>query len=166
MFIDQLAEAFFLYAIYSGFILFLLLPLSTLGLAICMPKSLMDRYIKEPHFSDLQVHLFNEYPGKMACAVVMAWVICFPERLGAYRKMTDIRDHAPRWFQIYSQVLTKFIVLGWGCSAMLSIVVCNIFDGVCACSLGVGAALVLSTAVCSSFMRSAILPLPLNLAIR
>lgn len=88
-----------------------------------MPKELVSRIRKVPHCNAGEVAVFELYPGKLIFSVIVGWMICFPNRNGRGRQMSDIRNHVPKWYQNYVFFHHYVILLGCGGSFLLSVAI-------------------------------------------
>ena len=92
---DKLANVFF----YLMMINFLLIPISWLIVSYTIPKKLLERYFKAPHFGPGELVLMSQFPGSLLRGTIFVASCIMPSK-GQRRKMTDVPDHAPKWFII------------------------------------------------------------------
>ena len=92
---DKLANVFF----YLMMINFLLIPISWLIISYIIPKNLLERYFKTPHFGPGELVLMAQFPGSLLRGTIFVASCIMPSK-GQRRKMTDVPDHAPKWFII------------------------------------------------------------------
>lgn len=86
-------------------------PLAWLAMYYATPKTLIDRYLREPHFTAAEIigrsiiSPMLPFPTTMfmvACTLPRRWLA---SRWLQRRQMTDLRDHAPRWFVWCSRIV-------------------------------------------------------------
>lgn len=99
-----------------GFIL-IIFPL-WLILTVFTPKSLMESYFKEPHFTMGETIMLAQYPGSFFRTVIFAWtLVLLPFGLNSFRKLDNMRETMPAWyafalrFFIYYTVVTLILTL-------------------------------------------------------
>ncbi len=76
----------------------IVLPLSWLAISYIIPRSLLNRYFKEPHFGPTELILLAQFPGSLTRGAMFVASIVMPKR-GKKRQMTDVPDHAPVWYK-------------------------------------------------------------------
>lgn len=101
MFDDALGWLFeysFIYLLYT----ILLIPISTFFLAYAVPKSLIEKYFRQPYFQDGDNELFAIFPFRYYLTL---WIAQYTASkwFARKRKMYSIRQDAPK----------SWIVLSW-----------------------------------------------------
>lgn len=112
----QLAHEIFIAMMWGTLILALSLPMYWVLFALVMPRSIINRYLKEPYFSWAEITIFSLMPGKMVFAAFTAWVVFLPNLLGRRRNMVDVRNVIPWWYVALSlglliQVFLIFLII-------------------------------------------------------
>ena len=96
---DQLSEFYF----YWGVVIVCLVPISWFIISYTIPKKLLERYFKAPHFGPSELVLMAQFPGSLLRGSIFNASCIIPSK-GQRRKMTDVPDHAPKWFIIGAHV--------------------------------------------------------------
>jgi hypothetical protein len=81
------------------FIGILWLPATWLLLSIFTPKKLLNKYFKEPHFSQGETIMMKEFPGSLIRTGIFAWLVLVPS-LDKKRGIKNIKDYMPQWYAI------------------------------------------------------------------
>lgn len=100
---------FFIFAI-SGFLIGFGLPGITLLLTWITPKSVIEQYVRPPHFSEFESIAYRHFPSSYIRTLLFTVAISIP----AFRKVRqfgDIHKNVPAWFNIVSRL---FVYLVWG----------------------------------------------------
>ena len=112
---DWLANIFF----FQMVAVVAILPPSWWLISYTLPRSLLQRYFKAPHFLPWELAVFKHYPGTLMRGGMFVTVIVLPNR-GKKRQMADVVDYTPRWYRISSYVFFYVIfLLLWGTWAVL-----------------------------------------------
>lgn len=84
----------------------------TLIMHFLMPKAVLARYWKQPHFRPFELTLFTGAPYAPMRTIMLMGVLAFP-RCGKKRKLTHAYLSAPMWYRAASMVLViwPFVVL-------------------------------------------------------
>ena len=101
-----------LFWIYFG-IIFSAFPLFVFILAMhfLMPRAVLDRYWKEPHFRPFELMLFSGWSFFAPYRTVMfMWTFMFP-RLGKKRGIIEPHRLVPRWYRIVSIILCVWVIV-------------------------------------------------------
>ena len=106
---DKLANVFF----YLMMINFLLIPISWFIISYIIPKSILKRYFKAPHFGSGELVLMAQFPGSLARGSIFVASCIMPSK-GQRRQMTDVPDHAPKWYRVAAYIMFYVIFLGFG----------------------------------------------------
>jgi hypothetical protein len=93
---------FLLFTVLVAVFLLVVIPY-TLILHFFVPKALLEKYFRPPHFGEFERHLFTGFPYAPMRTVMFMWVIVYP-RVGKKRKLTEMYKDAPHWFRIASKV--------------------------------------------------------------
>lgn len=102
---DVAGLTFFL--MFAGF----WIPIAWVMMTYATPRALIDRYFKEPQFTVAEtvgrnlispLMTFHTSLFMAACTLPRSWLA---SRWLRRRQMTDLRDHAPRWFVWCSRVI-------------------------------------------------------------
>ncbi len=99
---EQLATVFFI-VMFAGV---LWMPITWLLLSIFTPKTLLDKYFKEPHFTVVETIFMAQFPGFLIRTGIFAWLALLPS-LDKKRKIKDVAKYVPHWYAI---ALKIFIV--------------------------------------------------------
>ncbi|NOX27568.1 MAG: hypothetical protein GXP21_05190 [Gammaproteobacteria bacterium] len=95
---------FLLVAMFHLFLACLIMHLTTTS------RQLTRRYFKHPHFTPAELCIFRHFPISVLRTFMFMGLCTHPHR-GKRRKMTDIRDHVPRWYSRASTIITlSFLV--------------------------------------------------------
>lgn len=85
--------------------------LSLIVLHLLMPKTVLDRYWKEPYFRPFELMLFSGWSFFAHMRTLMfMWTFVFP-RLGKKRRIVDAHRLVPRWYRIASVILCVWAVV-------------------------------------------------------
>jgi hypothetical protein len=92
---------------YYGFVLFGVLAGAFWLIAIpyaliihfLMPRTILDKYFKSPHFREGEIAFFSGIPFALMRTVMLVGVMVFPG-LGKKRKLTELHLETPRWYLI------------------------------------------------------------------
>ncbi|MGH1486885.1 MAG: hypothetical protein ACRBCI_11735 [Cellvibrionaceae bacterium] len=97
------------FLIFFGACLFsiLWLPITWVLLSVFTPKRLLEKYFKEPHFTQTETVMMREFPGFLLRTGIFGWLLLFP-KLDNKRKIKDIDKHIPRWYNFF---LKFFIII-------------------------------------------------------
>ena len=91
------------------------MPLTWLLLSIFTPKSLLDKYFKEPHFTLTETYMMRGWPGFLMRTAIFGWSLILPS-LGKKRQIKETWKYMPRWYAIalkifiYACMFTLFII--------------------------------------------------------
>ena len=94
-----IGETIFLVFISLAIVNLFLIPISWLIVSYTIPKKLLERYFKAPHFGPGELVLMSQFPGSLLRGTIFVASCIMPSK-GQRRKMTDVPDHAPKWFII------------------------------------------------------------------
>lgn len=109
---EQLASVFFTVMIAGV----LWMPTTWLLLSIFTPKTLLDKYFKEPHFSLTETILMAQFPGFLIRTGIFSWLALIPS-LDKKRKIKNIEHYMPRWYSfalkgfMLGVIITMFLFL-------------------------------------------------------
>jgi hypothetical protein len=87
------------YAVYTG----LLIPVSTFFLSYAVPKHIISKYFRQPHFNDGDDQLFELFPFRYYLTLWIAQLTAcqwFAHRRKAY----DLRKDSPKYWRVLSWV--------------------------------------------------------------
>jgi len=101
MWITPYDLAFVMFSLMISYVV--LFPLFFLIMALLMPRNVVERYFREPHFSRSEQAVYTAVPFSFMRVVSMAWLIAFP-RFGRKRKMTDVHQYCPNWYVRLSRI--------------------------------------------------------------
>ena len=96
--------------IWAAIVAVLWIPLTWLLLSVFTPKSLLDRYFKEPHFTLTETYMMREFPGFLMRTSIWGWALVLPF-LDRKRKIKNIRFYMPLWYAIGLRVLTVGVTM-------------------------------------------------------
>lgn len=106
IFLSHLGVYCVMYLVYTG----LLIPVSTYFLAYMVPKEIVSKYFRQPHFNDGDDQLFELFPFRYYLTLWIAqYTACqwFANRRKAY----DLRKDSPRYWIILSWIYFWIIVV-------------------------------------------------------
>lgn len=78
-------------------------------LDILTPKTMLDRYFKEPHFNHGELVAFNLFPASLMRVSIFGWGLWFPS-LAKKRKLTNLAEGTPKWYAVSLKVFTAAIM--------------------------------------------------------
>lgn len=81
------------------------MPATWLALSILTPRSLLDRYFKEPYFTVTETVMMKMFPGFLLRTAMFGWSLYFPN-LGKKRGIINPGQYMPFW---YAAALRVFI---------------------------------------------------------
>jgi hypothetical protein len=99
----------FAFCLFLGLGYIIVMPICLLIIRFLTPQNLLDRYFKEPHFLFWETVAFTAFPGSFTRTIIFLTICAFPN-MGRKRKMTDIRNYAPKWYITVSKWMLFFIV--------------------------------------------------------
>lgn len=86
-------------------------PLAWMAMHYATPKTLVDRYLREPHFTAAEIIGGSVISPLLPVPTTVFMVACtlprnwLASRWFRRRQMSDLRDHVPRWFVWCSRVI-------------------------------------------------------------
>lgn len=95
--------------IYSAYTI-LSVPVATFLLSYAVPKSIVTKYFRKPHFNDGDDALFNVFPFRYYLTLWIAQLTAcdwFAKRRKAY----DLRKDSPRYWRVLSWIYFWLIVV-------------------------------------------------------
>lgn len=99
------------YLLFAGLIAAgILLFFSILVMHFLMPKAVLERFWKQPHFRAAEIALFTSTIYAPMRTVMLMGAIAFP-RWGKKRGVTDVRLFAPRWYRSAAIILCSSIIV-------------------------------------------------------
>ncbi len=98
-----ISENLFLIFVLSCVIAITWLPILWLALSIFTPKSLLEKYFKEPHFTIYETIFMKEFPGFLVRTGVFGWLLVFPF-LDRKRNIKCINEYSPRWYCLFLKI--------------------------------------------------------------
>ena len=101
------AHLVFLFIFWLAFIGIIWIPIAWLLLSAFTPKSLLDRYFKEPHFTLAETHMMREFPGSLIRTTIWGWLLLLPS-VDRKRNIKDVRSYIPLWYA----VALRFFIVG------------------------------------------------------
>jgi hypothetical protein len=105
-FIAYIAIYGFMYATYT----FLSVPVATFLLAYAVPKPIIKKYFRQPHFTDGDDHLFNHFPFRYYLTLWIAQLTAC-DWFARRRKAYDLRKDSPRYWRVLSWIYFWLIVV-------------------------------------------------------
>ena len=100
----------FLVMIWTAIVAVLWIPLTWLLLSVFTPKSLLDRYFKQPHFTLTETYMMREFPGFLIRTSIWGWLLLIPS-VDRKRGIKNIRSYMPLWYAIGLRVLTLGVTM-------------------------------------------------------
>lgn len=76
------------------------------------PKKLIETYFKEPHFSRSELAIFSAFPFNYFRDIMFMRLAGWPAS-GKKRGLTEAYKLAPRWFQVTSRFLIRFLLVNF-----------------------------------------------------
>ena len=73
------------------------LPTVWVAMLLLTPKTLVQKYFKEPHFSKAELGLLSVFPGTLGRTGIFMGA-CFQERYRKNRKLEGYLEHVPKWY--------------------------------------------------------------------
>lgn len=122
--IGLLFEYSFIYAVYT----FLSIPVATFLMSYAVPKSIVQKYFRQPHFNDGDDQLFELFPFRYYLTLWIAQLTAcqwFAHRRKAY----GLRKDSPRYWIILSWIYFWLIVVP-PATAWILFILCAIYFGV------------------------------------
>lgn len=77
----------------------LLLPASWVLLTWLTPKSVIDRYVRPPYFSEFEAVAYRYFPSSLTRTMLFSMAISIPV-CRRIRNFGDIQQHVPLWFNL------------------------------------------------------------------
>lgn len=106
----SLATSGFLFWFWFGLALSLIpFLICLLIMHVLMPKAVLDRYWKEPHFRPFELMLFSGWSVFAPMRTMMFMSIFVFPRLGQRRGILEPHRLVPRWYRIVSIVLCVWV---------------------------------------------------------
>jgi hypothetical protein len=119
---------FDLFTVLVAAFLLIVIPY-TLILHFFVPKALVEKYFRPPHFGEFERHLFTGIPYAPMRTIMFMWVIVYP-RVGRKRKLTEMYKDVPRWFRIASKIgIYGVYIAGVGSMVVLALLGIMVFIG-------------------------------------
>ncbi|OMH32079.1 hypothetical protein [Motiliproteus sp. MSK22-1] len=90
-------------------------PITWLLLSIFTPKSLLEKYFKEPHFTLTETYIMRGWPGFLLRTGIFSWSLLLPS-FGKKRQIKETWKYMPRWYAIALKIfmcgtmMTLFII--------------------------------------------------------
>ena len=95
--------AFVLFSVVFAGILWI--PATWTILTYLTPKKLLEKYFKEPHFTQTEIIFMSLFPAKLIRTSIFGWILLFPS-LDRKRKIRDCRELMPLWYKVALNFLT------------------------------------------------------------
>jgi hypothetical protein len=119
---------FDLFTVLVAAFLLIVIPY-TLILHFFVPKALLEKYFRPPHFGEFERHLFTGIPYAPMRTIMFMWVIVYP-RVGRKRKLTEMYKDVPHWFRIASKIgIYGVYIAGVGSMVVLALLGIMVFIG-------------------------------------
>jgi len=92
--------------------MFAAIPLivSVLVMHFLMPKAILDRYWKTPHFRESELAAFSGSVFAPMRTVMFLWLFLFP-RAGAKRQIENLSRLTPAWYRLAGVVIDVWVLL-------------------------------------------------------
>lgn len=122
-FISAMWEYTVVYFVYTG----LLIPVSTYFLAFAVPKEIVSKYFRQPHFNDGDDQLFELFPFRYYLTLWIAQLTAcnwFARRRKAY----DLRKDSPTYWLVISWVYFWLIFIPPIAAFLLSLICFAYFE--------------------------------------
>ncbi len=86
------------------------MPLTWLLLSIFTPKTLLEKYFKEPHFSLTETIMMAQFPGFLIRTGIFAWLSLRPS-LDKKRGIKNIDNYIPLWYAVSLKIFMLGVLL-------------------------------------------------------
>jgi hypothetical protein len=106
----SMKDSFFFVFALSGLLIGFGLPALTLLLTWLTPKSVIEEYVKPPHFSEFESVTYRHFPSSYIRTILFAMAISLPV-CRRIRKFGDIHKKVPAWFNMASRF---YVYVVWG----------------------------------------------------
>lgn len=106
----------FMYGVYTC----LSLPISTFLLAYAVPKHIVKKYFRQPHFNDGDDLLFEHFPFRYYLTLWIAQLTAC-DWFARRRKAYDLRKDSPRYWRVLAWIYFWLIVLPFCTAVFLSV---------------------------------------------
>jgi hypothetical protein len=108
--LDSIMDFFFFYGFLYAVYTCLSLPISTFFLAYAVPKPIIKKYFRQPHFNDGDDYLFDHFPFRYYLTLWIAQLTAC-DWFARRRKAYDLRKDSPRYWRVLSWIYFWLIVL-------------------------------------------------------
>ena len=96
--------------IFVGFTGVIWLPITWVTMMLLTPKTLVQKYFKEPHFSKVELGLLSVFPGTLGRTGIFMGAT-FQERYRKNRKLEGYLDLVPGWYVRASKIVALCVVI-------------------------------------------------------
>jgi len=104
---------------FSIVIIPIVLPLSLTLLTWLTPQSVIDQYVRPPHFSEFESAAYRYFPSSWIRTLLFSLAISIPI-FRRVRGFGDMHKQVPLWFNVASRLFV-YVVLGYLFSMCISI---------------------------------------------
>lgn len=89
--------------------LIIIIPLWLL-LTFLTPKSLLERYFKEPHFTYTETLIMSHFPSSLMRTSIFSWLLLLQSYgFKTTRQIRDLDNHMPKWYAFLSRFLAVYV---------------------------------------------------------
>jgi hypothetical protein len=124
----SMKDAFFFVFALSGLLIGFGLPAITLLLTWLTPKSVIDQFVRPPHFSEFESIAYRYFPSSYIRTLLFTMAISI-RVFRKVRQFGDIHKQVPAWFNIASRIFV-YVVLGycmlWVCTFVVLVVMAKL----------------------------------------
>ncbi len=86
------------------------IPVTWILLSIFTPKTLLEKYFKEPHFTLTETILMAQFPGFLLRTGIFAWLLLIP-KVDKKRKIKNVKRYIPRWYAFALNTFTIGMII-------------------------------------------------------
>jgi hypothetical protein len=97
---------------------FLWIPVAWTFMGIALPRSVLDRYFREPHFNKGELIVFGSWPGT-ALRTTVFMAACYQSRYRVGRKLDSYLEWVPDWYVRASKALSVALLIHFGLVMLL-----------------------------------------------
>lgn len=93
---------------------FLWVPFAWAFMSWRLPREVLERYFREPHFNKGELIVFGSFPSNVLLRTGVFMAACFQERYRRGRRLDGYLDLMPHWYVRASKLLCLALVLHLG----------------------------------------------------
>lgn len=89
--------------------LLIIIPLWTF-LTIKAPKTLLDQFFKEPHFTSTEIIIMASFPASMMRTSMFSWLLLLqPYGFKTKRQISNLDQYMPKWYAFALRFLAIYV---------------------------------------------------------